>query len=406
MKHRRISWRACVLLPSPGRLSMGLFCKVSITLFAIVLTTSVAKGIDPGNLVFPNYGLNALQVFNTTSREVVQTIPVPPPYSIQGSIMLLTVLVRGSDHNIFVNVRDGSGNPAVLVLTEQGQFVAAQDATPDAGWFLQQIAFDPLDASESTVIGGVPFLPEIRAINPFTHSVTTRVSTASANFIGIATDSQGNIYAGDYNTQRIFIYHVTGVYTGVYIDVEGTAGYGTNGMAGDGEGNTYIAGDDRIAKYDSANNLVGVFTNASFNQPNSVFFNPNDGLLYVSNQGDGNVIIMTTSGSEVDVVSLGGMDAGVPGLVPTPKVQIANLQNTVQALVSAGTLQAGAGRYLLAPLNAALTELNTGQTSFAIRELRGFISRVRVLEIFWGLKPAEGQTLINAAKSLIAELRG
>ena len=74
--------------------------------------------------------------------------------------------------------------------------------------------------------------------------------------------------------------------------------------------------------------------------------------------------------------------------------------------MSAGTLQAGAGRYLLAPLNAALTELNTGQTSFAIRELHGFISRVRILEIFWGLKPAEGQTLINAAKSLIAELRG
>jgi hypothetical protein len=114
-------------------------------------------------------------------------------------------------------------------------------------------------------------------------------------------------------------------------------------------------------------------------------------------------------------------------LTPTPKAQVANLQNTVEALVSARTLSPGQGRFLLAPLNAALAALgpatataaqpasnpgrgeaapaNRGHAAAAIRDLEEFIGRVRLLVLFRQLSPTEGRTLIDAVESIIRTLR-
>ena len=50
--------------------------------------------------------------------------------------------------------------------------------------------------------------------------------------------------------------------------------------------------------------------------------------------------------------ALGVFHGFVLQLAITPQAQVANLQNTVEALVSAGTLSPGLGQFLLAPLNA------------------------------------------------------
>ncbi len=105
-------------------------------------------------------------------------------------------------------------------------------------------------------------------------------------------------------------------------------------------------------------------------------------------------------------------------LAIAPETQVANLQNIVEALVSAGTLNPGLGPFLLAPLNAALADLDPGHdaaatraaldrghTAAAIRELNEFIGRVRLLVIFRRLKPAEGRILIDAADNIITALR-
>jgi len=105
-------------------------------------------------------------------------------------------------------------------------------------------------------------------------------------------------------------------------------------------------------------------------------------------------------------------------LIPTPQAQVANLQNIVEALVSAGTLNPGLGPFLLAPLNAALADLDPGHdaaatraalhrghTAAAIRELNEFIGRVRLLVIFRWLNRAEGRILIDAADNIIKALR-
>ncbi len=275
--------------------------------------------VQSSHLVFPNYGLNAIQEFDPVTRTVIQTIPIPTPYTLQGSIMLLTILVRQSDHAIFVNVRNAAGDPGVLVLNDHGQFVAEANATSNPGWFLQQMAFDPLDATQSAVLGGVPFFPEIRAVNPFVPSVTARVATSAANFIGLTTDSQGHLYAGDFSSGQAFLYANNGTALGSFADVLAASGSGEiNGMARDSAGNLYVAQNthNRVLKFSSTGALIATLTSPAFNQPSSPFFNPNDGLLYVGNQGDGNVVIVTPSGTQAGVATLGGQTIGVAALVP------------------------------------------------------------------------------------------
>jgi hypothetical protein len=136
----------------------------------------------------------------------------------------------------------------------------------------------------------------------------------------------------------------------------------------------------------------------------------------------------------------GAADAYVAKVAITPEEQVANLQNTVMRLVSDGTLGAGLGQFLLAPLNTALAALGsgpatgtvaaidpgqaTGRAAFdhgpatlapaalnhrhiaaAIRDLNEFIGRVRLLVLFRRLKPAEGRILIALANGIITALR-
>jgi len=78
----------------------------------------------------------------------------------------------------------------------------------------------------------------------------------------------------------------------------------------------------------------------------------------------------------------------------------------VKALVSAGTFNGRLGQFLLSPLNEALAALDAGHVPRTIRELVEFIDRVRLLVILRRLTTAEGNTLIDAAESIITPLRG
>jgi hypothetical protein len=119
---------------------------------------------------------------------------------------------------------------------------------------------------------------------------------------------------------------------------------------------------------------------------------------------------LSISGGTVVVGALGHTVGSNPGqgaayvfTLPAQE-QIANLENAVSALVSAGTLNPSLGQSLLAPLNAALEDLAGGQTTIAISELNVFIRQVRDLVLTRRLTTAEGQSLINAAQSIITAL--
>ena len=101
----------------------------------------------------------------------------------------------------------------------------------------------------------------------------------------------------------------------------------------------------------------------------------------------------------------GYRNAFVAKLAITPQAQIANLENTVKGLVSARTLNPGAGLSLLAPLKEALASLDHGRASGAILELNAFVNDVRLLINRHALGTSEGKSLMDAAESIIAALR-
>ena len=77
----------------------------------------------------------------------------------------------------------------------------------------------------------------------------------------------------------------------------------------------------------------------------------------------------------------------------------------MKGLVSARTLNPGAGLSLLAPLKEALASLDHGRASGAILELNAFVNDVRLLINRHALGTSDGQSLIDVAESIIAALR-
>ena len=77
----------------------------------------------------------------------------------------------------------------------------------------------------------------------------------------------------------------------------------------------------------------------------------------------------------------------------------------MKGLVSARTLNPGAGLFLLAPFKEALAALDHGRAIGAIRELDAFVDNVRLLVNLRALRASEGKSLMDAAESIIAALR-
>jgi DNA-binding beta-propeller fold protein YncE len=131
----------------------------------------------------------------------------------------------------------------------------------------------------------------------------------------------GTIYAGTWcgpDNGAVLQYDSAGVFQSVFAAVGTfTGSCEVNGLARDDSGNVYVAqnSSNRIAKFGPAGSFVGFLTAASFSAPSNVFFNPVDGLLYVGNDADARLTILTTTGSVVATVSMGGSGIGTPGLV-------------------------------------------------------------------------------------------
>jgi hypothetical protein len=81
-----------------------------------------------------------------------------------------------------------------------------------------------------------------------------------------------------------------------------------------------------------------------------------------------------------------------------------SLIDHVKALVAAGVLNQGQGNALIAKLDAAIKQVDKGNSNTAINQLQAFINQVNAFINSGILTSAQGQPLIDAANAIIAEL--
>ncbi len=330
--------------------------------FIVAGTTTTTTGgqiIGTNHLLFPNVGLNALQEFDPVNRVVVNTISLPAPFTYSGSAVIETVRIRTSDGGILTNAY-ANGNSTVVALSNSGQFVAAEQLPSG---LLQELAFDPLDSTQSTVLAGNPPSPNVIAVDPYSSTQSARISLEGAGYTGLAIDSVSRVYAGDPATGQILRYLPNGTPDGtqgsLFADVlQATGSSEIDALAIDSDNNVYAAqgGSNRIAKFDSGGNFLNFLTDSGFNQNAYVYFNPNDGLLYAGNQADDALTILTTAGTPVAVVHMGGKTVGVPDLVAgAPAAIQAEMETTLTGL----TFQTPQGGSAPPPQSFALVNNNT-----------------------------------------------
>lgn len=294
--------------------------------------------LTSGDLVFPDQGLNGLLEV-TPAGSLVQAIPMPGGYALNtGALQLSTALVRPSDHYIFLNARDSSGDPAVLELAPWGGLEVSQATCCG---YLQQIAFDPSDPAQNTVIGGTPFSKSaIVAIDPYAHTVSQRVpeplggSGYLNNIIGLATDASGRIYASQWGSGTVYLFDKTGAPFGPY-GVAGYPGYyDTNGISlGGGVLNVGEHSGDQVARlgpsgsstteYGLLDAMLSPLQAPLITLPDYVYADPENGLTYVGNENNGNVNVFDSGGNLVNTFTLPGSGIGTGAVVPAPCASVA-----------------------------------------------------------------------------------
>jgi hypothetical protein len=269
--------------------------------------------LSSGRLLFPNRGLNAIVVFDPVSQKVVGTVPVPSPHNMTANL-LFTALYRAADKSIYLNVSNGTV-ASVIAFTEGGTILGSRSSGEK---YIQQMIFDPLDTSQKTILAGAPFSNDVKAINPITGTLSTRLTITKGNIIGLIKTG-GMLLVGDHSSGTLRLHANSGAAISTFADLGTLTGKTeVNGMTRDAVGNIYIAqnSSSRIVKLTAAGALTGYISVSVFNKPAYVFFNPKDGLLYVGNQGDDGLVIVNTSGVLIKRVGLGGSNIGQGTVIP------------------------------------------------------------------------------------------
>jgi YVTN family beta-propeller protein len=110
---------------------------------------------------------------------------------------------------------------------------------------------------------------------------------------------------------------------------------------------------------------------------------------------------LTTSFKPTDTVDYTTASATASINVITPVQEINQMTTLIQNLVTSGKLSSVTGRPLISQLNAAKSNLNSGQTSKATTQLNIFIIEVDIYIDSGILSQTNGQLLINSANAII-----
>jgi len=77
----------------------------------------------------------------------------------------------------------------------------------------------------------------------------------------------------------------------------------------------------------------------------------------------------------------------------------------VEALVAAGSLNAGQGNALIVKLETAIKNLDKGKADTALNNLNAFVNQVMAFVKGGVLSPEEGQALIDVANAISLQIR-
>ena len=299
-------------------------------LLAVFASRASGGAISTGDMLIPLISSTANPFGSIQERvpgssfTLVQTIPLPAGYHYTTG-QFTSVIVRSSDHHIFTNVLDttsGSSVAAVLELDSTGAFVAVKDNSLPTGGNINQLCFNPSDASQATVLGGVSGLSshEVDTFNPDAGTQTTKFSLTGSLFKGLALDSASNIYASDAETGKVEKYSSAGAFIADFTTA--ASDHTLTGMDFDTAGNLYVGQHDTsdVLKYASTGSLLAAYTGSGLiDLPTGVFFYPGDSMLYVPDLGSSLIIKMHTDGTSATSIapdsSAGGV--GIPTIVPT-----------------------------------------------------------------------------------------
>src|SRR5262245_26579008 len=276
-------------------------------LAVIILTplhASAAQMIQTGNLLVPNLERNVLQEV-APAGGVVQEIPAPAPYSFTDYIGK-SVLVR-PDHKIIVTaINTQTFNFAILVLSNDGQLLTAQESGVGP---TSQIIFDPLDPTWSTVLAPQLNFDVINAYNPFANTMTVRANSKQA--LGLAIYG-GSFFSSSQGSQIIRYDFNGGSGGSTFATLFGS--HRSTSLAFDANGNLYAAQfGSGVGKYDASGSFVQFFADTS--EVTGIYYNPLNGLLYAGSRL-GELIILDTQGVVKWIRGLGGSWIGVAGVVP------------------------------------------------------------------------------------------
>jgi uncharacterized repeat protein (TIGR03803 family) len=284
------------------------------------------------------------------------------------------------------SIFDGAFIPAALVRDTAGNFygTSSQGGTDDYGTVFKLDASGNETVLHSFTNGGLD------GANPHAGLVLD----AAGNFLygttyGAGLTNQGTVFKIDTAGNETLLYSFTGggdggqPEAGLIMDTAGNL-YGTTSTGG-------AYGYGTVFKLDTAGNetVLHSFANSG-----------GDGATPVAG------LVMDPAGNLYGTTEDGGAYGygTVFKLVITSQTRIADLQNMVNSLVSAGTLNAGQGQSLLAILDAALAQINGENTAAAVQQLEAFIKHVQALVNGQVLTAEQGQALIDAANSTITAL--
>jgi predicted Ser/Thr protein kinase len=264
--------------------------------------------ITPGHLLFPDRVSGKVLEFDPQRRAFVQAIALPPGHTFENQ--LVSVVVRRRDLGFIVNARQGK--PVVLAFSREGQFTVGQPLSAD---FYQQMALDPNDPFEDTVIGGMLFSDSIVAVNPFRRRVVERCRGAKGDYLGLVVDAGNQILACEYSEGEIRRFRQDGGFEAVFARLERNS---VTALALGEDGTLFAAQrqKNQISVVSASGGVARELRVAEFSGPAHVCFNPRDGLLYVGNVWNGRLVVVDASGKVAANIDLGASRAGQGCLVP------------------------------------------------------------------------------------------